>query len=303
MAPLALNLVVKVSKIMFSVTKVNVEIESYPGSIPPSTVASVYAGMNGGVELSQVVPTCPTGNCTWDPYNSLALCANPVANLTHVLNITNTFNGSVMDGSCSIIECAYSLPNALSLAPSTSDASTVIQVTSLPLNGSGPSPESTSSKSNLTSIAFSDIPVVLEFFMIYSSESFDNVAAIEASLSFCGQTYNTSVTKGETNTTELDRWCSLDTSHGGTPTLPIVNWPIVGNSTSLWVEQGYVNSLQYTLSTIFTGTYTIQVGGTVDYQLSSVAVQALNNTIGGSLDDVAALQTFMNDLTVSVSNK
>ncbi|KUJ14941.1 uncharacterized protein LY89DRAFT_720369 [Mollisia scopiformis] len=269
-------------------------------SIPPFTVASVYAGMNGGVELSQVIPTCPTGNCTWSPYNSLALCANPVANLTHSLNVTNAYDGSPMNGSCALMECKYSLPNGLSLAPDSSGAMTVVQVASLSLNGTNVSQRS--SPSNLTSIAFSDIPVVLDFFMIYSDQSYANVAALEASLSFCGQTYNRSVAEGKVNTTELDRWGSLDTRVAAASSEPIVNWPIVGNSTTLWVEEAYVDSLQYTLSSIFSGTYTIQVGGTAETQLSSVAVQALNNTIGGSLDDVAAFQSFMDDLAVSISN-
>jgi hypothetical protein len=267
------------------------------GYLPPSTVASIYAGLGGGVNLSQVVPSCPAGNCTWDTYDSLALCANPVANLTHLLNRATMPENA--DCNCSTLGtmsdhiCNYSLPSGAYLA----GEDMFTNITSLPLNGSALQP-SLSAYANLKSIAFSNIPVVLDFFMVYYSASINNVAAIEASLSFCGQSYNTSVTNGKTNTMELGRWGSLNTS-AVSDWYPM--WPIVGNSTTLWVHEGFVTSLQYTLATTLTGYREVNDDGLQTF--STVAVQALNNTLVGSQDDVATLQSFVDELAVSISNK
>lgn len=267
------------------------------GYLPPSTVASIYAGLGGGVNLSQVAPSCPTGNCTWDTYNSLALCANPVANLTHLLNRATMPENA--DWNCSTFGtmsdhiCNYSLPSGAYLA----GEDMFTNITSLALNGSLLQ-QSLTAYANIKSIAFSNIPVVLDFFMVYYSASINNVAAIEASLSLCGQNYNTSVTNGKTTTTELDRWGSLNTS-AVSDWYPM--WPIIGNSTTLWVHEGFITSLQATLATTFTGHHEVNDDGFQTF--STVAVQALNNSLVGSTDDVAAIQSFMEELAVSISNK
>ncbi|KAF4629081.1 hypothetical protein G7Y89_g9069 [Cudoniella acicularis] len=237
------------------------------GSVPSATVSAIYAGLNGGANLSEVVPYCATGNCTWDLYDSLAICANPVANLTHLLTRT-----------------------AIRL---------FINTTSISFNTQGPNTiPSTAYPGNqtLASIAFPDIPVVLDFFMIYYSPSINNVAAIEASLSFCGQTYNTSVHNGQINTTEIQKWGRLDTSQ--TFDFPKM-WPL-RNFTTLWVAKGYSDSLQDALAKIFSGYY--EINDNEDETYSSVAVQALNSSLIGSQDDVATLSLFRDEIAVSITN-
>lgn len=42
---------------------------------------------NSTEQILPISPTCPTGNCTWPEYDSLAICSS-VTNVTHLLNIT-----------------------------------------------------------------------------------------------------------------------------------------------------------------------------------------------------------------------
>jgi hypothetical protein len=269
------------------------------GSVPPTTVAAIYDGLNGGLNLSDVAPRCSTGNCTWDLYDSIAICASPVANLTHLLNRIALNN----DSDCSIWDtgsdhlCNYTLPNGAYLT----GLDMFINITSIGFNSfsstSIPSPAYPGNQT-LASIAFSDIPVILDFFMIYYSPSINNVAAIEGSLSFCGQTYNTSVNHGQTNTTEIQRWGQLNTTQAyGYP----IMWPLVGDNTTLWVAKGYSDSIQSTLAGIFDGYYYIGDNGNEIY--SSVTVEALQSNLVDSNNDIATLSIFLDQVSISLTNK
>jgi hypothetical protein len=150
-------------------------------------------------------------------------------------------------------------------------------------------------------IAFSDIPFVLDFVMIYLTESF-SYAALEASLSFCGQTYNTSVESGRVNTTELHRWGQLNTTSIPGPEEVQT---IASNSTTLAVSLGYLNALEQTLSSTFVGSYSSSPDGSKIY--GSIFIQAISTAMfsspNKSFDDLAALQTFMDGVAISMSNK
>jgi hypothetical protein len=151
-------------------------------------------------------------------------------------------------------------------------------------------------------IAFSDIPFVLDFIMIYFSEALGYAAALEASLSFCGQTYNTSVESGRVNTTELHRWGQLNTTSAPGPEEVQT---IVSNSTTLAVSLSYLSAIEQTLSGTFGGSYTLSPDGTQNY--GSVFIQAISTAMFGSrnksVDDIATLQVFMDDVAISMSNK
>jgi hypothetical protein len=262
-------------------------------------VAAIYDGLNGGVNLSDVAPQCSTGNCTWDLYDSVAICASPVANLTHLLNRITLNN----DSDCSIWDtgsdhlCNYTLPNGAYLT----GLDMFINITSIGFNSFSPTSIASPSypgNQTLASIAFPAIPVILDYFMIYYSPSINNVAAIEGSLSFCGQTYNTSVNRGETNTTEIQRWGQLNTTHAyGYP----ITWPLVGDNATLWVAEGYSDSIQSTLAGIFDGYYYVGDNGNVIY--SSVTVEALQSSLADSNDDIATLSLFMDQIAISLTNK
>jgi hypothetical protein len=152
---------------------------------------------------------------------------------------------------------------------------------------------------SLASISFPNVPVLLDFFMIYYSPITNNVAAVEGALSFCGQTYNTSVQNGQVSTVVIDTWSGLNTTHEyDNPPM----WELEGYYTvPLWVSPVYSYSLSRTLAGIFTGYHSINDANNDVF--STVAVQALSNSLNGSSNDPATLSLFLDEVAVSISNK
>lgn len=261
------------------------------------------------MDLSAVAPNCTTGNCTWDIYDSLAICANPVANLTHLLNITDSAcEKSALDR---FQFCNYTLPNGPYLYGEDYDMNiTSIQFDILGFNTVLAPAYPGSFNQSLSSIAFSDIPVVADFFIIYYSWSTRKMEAVECSLSFCGQTYNTSVKRGQTNTTAIKRWGQLNTTitvEGGF----LINqtWPLVGDNTTFQVAAPYSSSLQGELSGFLTGyRYTNDY---TEYIYSSTIAQIFGHALGASIgdilsnpsDDVEILSQLLEGLAIGLTNK
>lgn len=150
-------------------------------------------------------------------------------------------------------------------------------------------------------IAFPNASVILDFFMIYYSPELRDFAAIEASVGFCGQTYDSSVKSGKINTTEVERWGKLGTI--AEPSEFLGMRPVVGNGVTLYVEVAYENALLTTLADIFLGDYFANESG--KKRFSTVAVEALYNSITGSQsrDDLVTLQEFTDNFALSVSNR
>ena len=84
------------------------------GIYPPTLKAVVYAGLfdTGRVTLK---PFCESGNCTWSPYQSLALCSRCVDVTDLAWNEQS--KGQSLD--CDLVSnktsCLWSLPNGLTL--------------------------------------------------------------------------------------------------------------------------------------------------------------------------------------------
>lgn len=63
----------------------------------PGTQAALYSGLyNNNLNLSNLIPSCSTGNCTWDIYPSLAVCASVIDLSSEISN--NDCNLAVLNG-------------------------------------------------------------------------------------------------------------------------------------------------------------------------------------------------------------
>jgi hypothetical protein len=151
--------------------------------------------MTAAPSFSDVTPLCSTGNCTFELYNSLAIYAYPVANLTSQLTVTPISDNADCSvwGTGSGNMCQYALPNGMMLH--VSDAYLNISKTT----------------TTVPSLTYSNDTIV-DFFVVYYSDASNSVQAAEGALRFCGQTYNTSVTVGTTRTISTQTWGSLDMS-------------------------------------------------------------------------------------------
>lgn len=87
---------------------------SYPNDIVPSFKAAAFDGLFGAGHNS-LTPYCPSGNCTWAPYQTLAVCSQCV-DVTGLIENTQSnhhVQGCDLDGDGS--SCLWSLPNGLAL--------------------------------------------------------------------------------------------------------------------------------------------------------------------------------------------
>ena len=174
---------------------------SYPNDIVPSFKAAVYNGLFGSGH-NAVAPYCPSGNCTWAPYQTLAVCSQCV-NVAGLIEYTRSdhqvqsCNLNVEDSSCS-----WSLPNGL--APN--DSSVV-------LNTSG----------TLPPMMLENVGQSLVNFSMLGYDKLNNPVATECSLYWCVNTY-TAIVNDSVFTERLSgSW------YNATSTLPLANIPSQDN--------------------------------------------------------------------------
>lgn len=93
--------------------------------MPEPLLAGIYDGVfseNLTHSASSITTQCPTGNCTFPPYASLAVCSR-CNNVTSLLNYT--YDANVEDGMTLGATYNYALPNGLSLFSSESSVAYV----------------------------------------------------------------------------------------------------------------------------------------------------------------------------------
>lgn len=179
-------------------------------------IASIYDGLaQGNSNLSALAPSCSTGNCTWDMYSSLAICAS-------VVDISST----IQKNACNLTDFGeffeiagtanpgypcynYTLPKQV-ITPITS-ASNIDrhQVSNATLSNTNPHTPDFMEIMSFTPSS-GNISTMATAYLIYqpglptSINSFlPNPVAYELNLNLCVQTYNTSVTNGIVTTTAV----------------------------------------------------------------------------------------------------
>lgn len=160
------------------------------------TKGPVYLGLFGMANPTQT-PYCPSNNCTWSPYQTLAVCSQ-YADLTDHVNFMQagkqvpSCNETIQQGQ----NCPVALPNGLSLGfPQlrTGDDRT--------FNASGSLPAVT-----LDSVGYA----LANFSML--QETFFNITAIECSLFWCVNTYTARVYNTVFNESLESSWHDASTA-------------------------------------------------------------------------------------------
>lgn len=266
------------------------------GKVTPGTIAAIYNGMTSTPSLSDITPQCSTGNCTFEPYHSLSICAYPVANLTSQINITTITNGADCSvwGTGSRHMCKYSLPNGMELHG-------IGEFLNISKASSNPTLTST-----LTSMSYSN-DTILDFFVVYYSAALNTVQAMEGALKFCGQTYNTSVTSAQTKTNIIDSWGALDMTYSTPRASGPPIYPLVGGQQVLSVDQDVFTAMGVALEQVFQGNWAESDDGnqfflTPDGSISTAA-QVLSILLFNETEPMAALQNFTDKLSIALTNK
>ncbi|OJJ67567.1 hypothetical protein ASPBRDRAFT_47625 [Aspergillus brasiliensis CBS 101740] len=152
--------------------------------VPLSTTGAIFTGLfqSQGPDSNTVTMTCPTGNCTFTPYQSLGFCSR-CANITDSLTLHKTSITSTM------ANYNYTLPNGFSFATSWSSMYLMNATTDR----------------SLIKINTENMPLILNFTAITAAGYGvpPQISATECALYFCVKTYEASVQKGIYNETLL----------------------------------------------------------------------------------------------------
>ncbi|KNG89899.1 hypothetical protein ANOM_001723 [Aspergillus nomiae NRRL 13137] len=149
--------------------------------VPLSTLASIYTGIfqDQSAASPSVMSTCPTGNCTFVPYQSLGFCSR-CANITDQLTLNKSSLGfSTMES------YDYRLPNGFSFSTSQTGMYLMNSTNGL----------------SLLQIDTKDLPLIMNFTAITASGYGvpPKVSATECALYFCIDTYEANVKDGKFN--------------------------------------------------------------------------------------------------------
>ncbi|KAG2414498.1 hypothetical protein HFD88_003689 [Aspergillus terreus] len=145
-------------------------------TVPLGTAGAIYSGIyqNQSPNSNTVLANCPTGNCTFAPYQSLGFCSR-CSNITDSLQLSKSPFGSST-------KYNYTLPNGLSFITSESMMYLMNATTGL----------------DFIDLDASNLPLILNFTAISSSGyGTTAISATECALYFCVQTYEAVVREGE----------------------------------------------------------------------------------------------------------
>jgi hypothetical protein len=267
--------------------------------LPLSFWAVVYnASATPYLSPSNVTASCPSGNCTFDTYHSLGLCALPAVNLTHQIIATPNSQGvdcSTYTNGSDLPSCTYKLPNRVILdtdffIPNVTSATHLDYV-----NGSTDSiayPE-----------FYSGIPI--DFFVIYVSPNTGYIVAMEYALCFYGQTYNSSVTGGQTLTTIISTCNTIPSVYGSAYGASVViEGPVVFN-----ISQDNIDKMMGASQDIFQGIQFVnsEYVFTTDISMPdkdiSISAQAIAIALAQTGNESAAMDVFMNNLAISLTSR
>lgn len=151
--------------------------------VPLSTAGAIYTGLfqSASPHSNAVTMSCPTGNCTFNPYQSLGIC-------TRCANITDKLSNS-SESFGTLINYDYKLPNGLHFQ-------TAMNMVYL-MNGTVDLP--------LLRVETGGVPSILNFTAI-SAAGYGvppSVSATECALYFCVNTFNSSVTQSAFHETRV----------------------------------------------------------------------------------------------------
>lgn len=162
------------------------------------TKGPIYLGLFGMANYTQT-PYCPSTNCTWSPYQTLAVC-NQCADLTDHVNFMQAGKQVPSCNETTIQQrqnCSVALPNGLSLdfIEATGDDDRT-------LNASG----------SLPAVTLDSVGYALANFSMIQVQSGGNITAIECSLFWCVNTYTARVYNTVFNESLESSWHDASTA-------------------------------------------------------------------------------------------
>ncbi|KAL4744356.1 hypothetical protein BDW72DRAFT_94738 [Aspergillus terricola var. indicus] len=193
--------------------------------VPLGTAGAIYSGIyqNQSPNSNAVLANCPTGNCTFAPYQSLGFCSR-CNNITDSIQLSKTSLGPMLS------KYHYTLPNAFSFTTAENMVYLMNATTGL----------------DFVELAAADLPLILNFTAI-SSAGYGTTAitATECALYFCIETYEAVVQEGEFSETRTSVSTASNTSSSSMAAVEnFVLTPDVCYVNGARCEKPYVNSTE-----------------------------------------------------------
>lgn len=182
---------------------------------PLSTTGAIYTGIfeSQSPNSNSITMDCPTGNCTFAPYQSLGFCSR-CANITDSLdlNISSPFGGASMTSS----SYDYTLPNKWNFTTSWGNLYLM----------------NATSNQDLISLDPKGWPLIVNFTAITAAGYGvpPDISATECALYFCVHTYNTSVDNGQFRETLV----ATDASSNYDPLSEVMDNTVLTPKTCYW---------------------------------------------------------------------
>lgn len=145
--------------------------------VPLGTAGAIYSGIyqNQSPNSNAILANCPTGNCTFAPYQSLGICSR-CENITDSLELSKTPLGTMLT------KYHYTLPNGFSFTTAQNMMYLMNSTTGL----------------DFIKLPAAELPLILNFTAISSAGyGTTSISATECALYFCIKTYRATVQEGE----------------------------------------------------------------------------------------------------------
>ena len=283
--------------------------------------------------VSDLQPTCSSGNCTWPNYHSLAICARSADVTSHLQSKSVTIPGDYpgapkqtalqwyLSQQNYLIDNVYTLSNVGSVAkkdPIMSSDQSYDRVVGYETQSVKPI------ALNFTdSIAFKDSALpVADVFMIYtniatlSGNDKGNFSAIEFVLEWCVQGFDTAVANGLASTQRLDSFRNFSQPDPSQDSAILQAKPINGQDQDYQIDPSIHYNLQVYFQGLFQGTaYQTNVDGLTLLSVTNDATQALYqpfNIVGEKVNGVdeipgrgvgpAGLQAILENTATGMTN-
>lgn len=191
--------------------------------------AAAYAGFVGPLSsVYNISSVCPSGNCTWEPFETLAVCSS-CANITDQMGGSPDFRLNLSNGFQLASRSAY-------YGAHTADQKFLNVTTTKKLYDSlysGVGEYNTYTRNNMSLIYADRGSLIIDFLVLRAPQlNLETSSAHECVLQYCVKTISASQLSGELIETEVSTWTNDSESARLTADNSILTTPIEGANTS-----------------------------------------------------------------------
>jgi hypothetical protein len=146
--------------------------------------------------------------------------------------------------------------------------------------------------------------ITIDFFVTYISHNTGLIVAMEYALCFCSQTYNSSMTGGQTLTTIISTWNTITSVPGG-EAYGWDRWVVIEGPVVFNMSLNVIDNMMAASQEIFQGVEWVDHYTPISdaNDKVSISAQAIAAVLAQRGNESAAMDVFMNNLAISLTNR